>query len=171
MVSMPLAIICSGDGASPVWHQAITLANAAMLFVGPLGINFCEICIKIHQFSVYKTNLNENVFVKLLSIQPLCVNTLRPRQNGWHFPGDIFKFIFLNENVWFPIKISLKFVPKGPINNIPALVQIMSCGQPDNKPLSESMMVSLPMHICVTWPQWVKPFFDPFFLKDFSHEK
>ena len=27
---------------------------------------------------------------------------------------------------WSPIKISLKFVPKGPINNIPALVQIMA---------------------------------------------
>ena len=29
---------------------------------------------------------------------------------------------FLNENVSIPIKISLKFVPEGPINNIPALV-------------------------------------------------
>ena len=27
------------------------------------------------------------------------VNTLRPRQNGRHFPDDIFKRIFLNENV------------------------------------------------------------------------
>ena len=36
---------------------------------------------------------------------------------------DIFKCIFLNENVWIPIKISLKFVPKGPISNIPAMVQ------------------------------------------------
>ena len=37
---------------------------------------------------------------------------------------NIFKCIFLNENVWISINISLKFVPKGPINNIPALVQI-----------------------------------------------
>ena len=44
------------------------------------------------------------------------VNSLRPRQNGRHFADDIFKCIFLNENVWIPIKISLKFVPKGPIN-------------------------------------------------------
>ena len=50
------------------------------------------------------------------------VNTLRPRQNGRHFADDIFKCIFLNENVWIPIKISLKFIPKGPIKNIPALV-------------------------------------------------
>ena len=37
-------------------------------------------------------------------------NTLRPRQNGRHFPDDIFKSIFLNENVWISIKISLKFI-------------------------------------------------------------
>ena len=40
------------------------------------------------------------------------------RQNGCNFPDDIFKCIFLNENEWNSIKISLKFVPKGPINNI-----------------------------------------------------
>ena len=38
------------------------------------------------------------------------------------FADDIFKCIFLNENVWISIKISLKFVPKGPIDNILALV-------------------------------------------------
>ena len=54
------------------------------------------------------------------------------------------------------IKISLKFVTKGPINNIPALVQIMAWRWPGDKPLSEPMMISLLMHICVTWPQWVK---------------
>ena len=43
------------------------------------------------------------------------VNTLRPRQNGYHFPGNIFQMHFLNENVWIPTKISLKFVSKGPI--------------------------------------------------------
>ena len=36
--------------------------------------------------------------------------------------------------------ISLKFVPKGPINNIPALVQIMAWRQTGDKPLSEPMM-------------------------------
>ena len=50
------------------------------------------------------------------------VSKLRPRQNGRHFADDIFKRIFLNENVWIPIEISLKFVPEGPINNNAALV-------------------------------------------------
>ena len=52
-------------------------------------------------------------------------NTLRPRQNGRHFPDDIFKCIFMNENVWISIKIPLKIVPKGQINNFPTLFQII----------------------------------------------
>ena len=87
---------------------------------------------------------------------PFLINTLRSRQNGHHFADDIFKCIFLNENVWIMIKISLTFVPKGPINNIPALFQIMAWPRAGDKPLSETMMVSLPTHICVTRPQWVK---------------
>ena len=83
------------------------------------------------------------------------LNTLRPRQNGHHFAADIFKCIFLNENDWILIKISLKFVPSGPINNIAALVQIMAWRRPGDKPLSEPMMISLLTHICVTRPQWV----------------
>ena len=51
-------------------------------------------------------------------------------QKGRRFADDIFKRIFLNENVWISIKISLKFVPKGPIDNIPALVQIMAWRRP-----------------------------------------
>ena len=84
------------------------------------------------------------------------VDTLRTRQNGRNFPEDIFKCIFLNENVSILIKISLKFVPKGPINNIPALVQTMAWRRPGDKPLSEPMMVSSTTHICVSRPQWVE---------------
>ena len=69
------------------------------------------------------------------------LNTLRTRQYGCHLPDDIFKSIYLNENVWISIKISLKFVPTGPINNIPALVQVMAWRRPGGKPLSEPMMV------------------------------
>ena len=90
-----------------------------------------------------------------LSWGMLCFNTLRPRQNGHHFADDTFKHIFLNENIRISIKISLKFVPMGPINNIPALVHIMAWRRPGDKPLSEPLMVRLPTHICVTRPQWV----------------
>ena len=62
------------------------------------------------------------------------INTLTPRHNGCHFPDDIFKWIFLNGNVWITIK--------GPIDNIPALVQIKAWRRPGDKPLSEAMMVT-----------------------------
>ena len=91
-------------------------------------------------------------------IQPcdsLCViNSMRPWRKGHHFL-DIFKWIFLNENVWLLMKLSLKFVPRGPINNILALVQIMARRRPGDKPLSEPVMDSLLTHICITPPQWV----------------
>ena len=83
------------------------------------------------------------------------INSLRPRPNRRHFADDTFKLIFLTENVRISINISLKFVPKGPINNNPALVQIMAWRRSGDKPLSEPMMVSLLTHICVTRPKWV----------------
>ena len=83
----------------------------------------------------------------------ISLNTLRPRQNGHHFADDTSKRIFLNENIGISIKISLKFVHKGPINNIPALVQMMAWRRPGDKPLSEPMVIRLPTHICVTRPQ------------------
>ena len=83
------------------------------------------------------------------------LNTLRLRQNGHCFADHTFKHIFLNENVRISLKNSLKFVTKVQINNIPALVQIMAWRRPGDKLLSESMMVDLPMHICVTQPSWV----------------
>ena len=82
----------------------------------------------------------QNMHITKLSI----INTLRPRQNGCHFLNDVFKCIFLNENVWISIKISLK------------LVQIMAWRRPGDKPLSEAMTVSLLTHIFITQPQWVK---------------
>ena len=90
-----------------------------------------------------------------LSKNAISINTLRLRQNGRHFPDNIFKWIFLNENVYILVKISLKFVHGGPINKIPSLVQIMVWHQPGNKPPYDAVMVSILMHICITWPQWV----------------
>ena len=52
------------------------------------------------------------------------VKTLRPKQNYLHFAADKFNCIFFNENVWIQIKIPSEIVPKGPINNIPALVRV-----------------------------------------------
>ena len=101
-------------------------------------------------WSCYKP-LSEPMLVYLTDT----LNTLRLRRNGRQFADDMFKCIFLIENVWIPIEISLKFVPKGSIVNNPALFQIMAWRRPGDKPLSETIMVSSLTHICVTRPHWV----------------
>ena len=83
--------------------------------------------------------------------------------NRHPFADDTFKHIFTNENVRISINTSLTFVPKGLINNLPALVQIMDWRPPGTKPLSEPMMVWLLTHICVTRPQWVNINFECLF--------
>ena len=57
---------------------------------------------------------------------PTWTNSSSPEQNGRHFADDMFKRIFLNENVRIAIKISLTIVPRGPIENKSALVQVMA---------------------------------------------
>ena len=77
-----------------------------------------------------------------------CVNILintRLRQNDRHCPGDNFKHISLNGSVGILIKVLLKIVPRGPINNI----------MDGAKPLSEQMMVWILTQICVVRPQGV----------------
>ena len=85
-----------------------------------------------------------------------CFNTLRLRRNRRHFAGDILKRIFWNENLWILIKISLKFIPKHPVNNITALVQIIAWRWAGNKQLCKPMIALFAdVYICITWTQRV----------------
>ena len=63
---------------------------------------------------------------------------------------DIFKCIFLNENDRIQIQISLKLVPKNPVDNKPALVQVMAWRQ------IGQWWLSILMHMCSTKGKWVK---------------
>ena len=56
---------------------------------------------------------------------------------------DIFNYIFLNENDRIPIQISLKYVPRSPIDNKPAFVQVMTWHRTGDKPLPEPI---IPVH-------------------------
>ena len=72
------------------------------------------------------------------------------------FEDYIFKCIFLNENPRISIHISLKFVPKGPINNNPSLVQIIAWRRAGDKLLSEPMMSTSLTNICIIRPHWLR---------------
>ena len=74
---------------------------------------------------------------------------------------NIFNSIFLNENVQISIKISLKFIPKGPIDNKSALFQVMAWRRTGDKPLPESMLTQFTrgrwvniywVYVTETWP-------------------
>ena len=56
---------------------------------------------------------------------------------------DIFKCIFTDEIYGIPIQISLKFVPRSPIDNKPALVQVMAWRRIGDKPLHVPMLTQL----------------------------
>ena len=99
------------------------------------------ICLEIRNLFCYKPHNNF-----LMLILPQIFNRLtssRPGQNGCHFVDDDFWciLILLNEIVCILFKIWLKFVPKGPIDNKWALVQIMAWSRIGDKPLPEPMLI------------------------------
>ena len=82
----------------------------------------------------------------------LYVNSSSPEQNGRHFADDMFKRIFLNENIWISNLISLKYVPWGQIDNMSVLDQIIVCRLDG--------WASSPTRICGTWGRWVNHYGD-----------
>ena len=102
-----------------------------------------------------RTSFPRNCII-LVCVNICCGQHIEVETKWTSFRRRHFQAHFFNENIWIPIQISLKFVPKGSINKIPASNQIMAWRCPGDKPLSERMMVNLPTHICVTQPQWVK---------------
>ena len=123
--------------------------------VRPQGQYILKITIELYTWPHVHTMYPKYCVCCSFGIMILVFNTLKPRQNGRHFADDILKCIFFNKNVWIWIEMSLKFVPNGPKNNIPALVLIMALLQPGDKPLSEPMMDGLPTHKWVIGPQWI----------------
>ena len=53
---------------------------------------------------------------------------------------DIFKCIYMNEKLLMLIGISLKFLPKGPIDNKSALVEVMAWRRAGDKSLPQPML-------------------------------
>ena len=125
---------------------------------------FCvDKCFSIIPYNVFLSNA---IFFRKPRVKHACISYLTSLcqrkisievETKWQpFRRRPFQTHFLEWNCLNSMNISLKFVPKGQINNIPALVQIMAWCRTDDKPLSEPMMVRLPTYMCFTRPQWVK---------------
>ena len=83
----------------PVTRKMFSFDDVIMVaafYVKKLVWCLCTTCLKLQVW---------------VSCARLVFNTLKLRQNGRHFPDDILTSISLNEYVWIPINISLKFVP------------------------------------------------------------
>ena len=150
---------CHGLFKSPRANKLKCPQTCILLLLPPLHILWCRVCNQ-QLWSLGVTSITISVYSLafiatlwgVLQCKVTQVNKLRLTQNGRHLTDDIFKSIFLNENVWILIKISLKFVPKGPFNNITSLVQIMAWRRPSHF-LNQWWLDY--QHICVTRPQWV----------------
>ena len=70
--------------------------------------------------------------------------TMRPGQDGWHFAGNIFKCLFLNENFCLLI---FNLLPLGSIDNMSYVVQVLAWRWTGSKPLSELMMTKFSCNI------------------------
>ena len=128
-----------------VWSAPSHYLNQFRNIVNLFLRNKLQWNINRNSFIFIHENAFENVVCEMVVIlsRSQYVNTMRPRESEHHFADDAFKYIFLNENLWIPIKISLTFVSTGPFNDIPPLLQIMACRLGGDKPLSEPMMTSL----------------------------
>ena len=66
------------------------------------------------------------------------------------------QMLFLNENIWISNKISLKYVPSGPIDNMLELVHIMAWRCPVDRPSSEPMLTKFTdAYIAALRGRWV----------------
>ena len=84
-------------------------------------------CVDKIKLEITWIGLKIKIFIGVKKICLICessLNPLRPGQKGRTFPDDIFKRAFLNENVRFPIEMSLNVVPRRQMNNVSALAQI-----------------------------------------------
>ena len=154
LILLHVATIFSTDNRSGSrLHRHILVHVSLKIVMVMVWQSILTIMGKLVQYSWCQGSLNHGNVLRCW--KGMYFNALRPRQNGRHFADDTFKYMFLNENIIISAKILLKFVPKDPINNIPALVQIMAWRRQGDKPLSEPMMVRLLTHICVTRPQYV----------------
>ena len=141
--------------ASYIRHSVSTITFAGVYYCFNMVIIMTSIFLSTVVVNIYRGGQDNSAPPAWIRMVRETGNTFRQRRNG-HFSDDIFKYFFVNGNVWISIKISTTFFSRDPINTIPALLQIMAWRRLGDRLLSEPVMNRLPTHICVTWPRWVK---------------
>ena len=113
--------------------------------------------ISIRPMFSQSINLSEpSVRYAVKSAWSFLVNSSPSGENGPLFADDMFKRIFFNVNIWISNKISLEYIPRGLIDNMSVLVQIMAWPVQVPSHYLNQCWPSSPMHICSTRGRWVK---------------
>ena len=115
------------------WFQSAWLCQVILIYPGPNSFDKDN-----HLKNIYCRFIKDNVHISLgqtdnqtglisyktrtKDIKLNILNWSAPGQNGCHSPDDIFRCIFVNKKFCILSKISMRFVPKGPIDNKPVLV-------------------------------------------------
>ena len=97
-------------------------------------------CFTCDKHEIYWNFIYSKLWWYWLVGDDILFNSYLSGQNGCHFTDRIFKHIFLNKNDRILIQISLKFVPKGPVDNKSTLVQVMAWPPTGNESLPEPML-------------------------------
>ena len=147
LVSLSPSVCPSVRPASRVRYIAPTVLVGSILYLYILSSNFrgCVACIVSYQISKFEfLAVFQNLKLWLCLVLTWALMWITSMGN--HCAAGVSQnTVVLVVLVWF--------VLKGPINNITTLVQIMAWHRPGDRLLSESIMVSLLMRICVTWLQ------------------
>ena len=144
----------SDNGLLPIWHQAIIWTNAGILLIAPLGRKFSEILIAVEAFSFKK------IYLKMSSGKwhPFCLGLNVLPQWDLKRMVKIVQLTFLTHFLEWTLRYFDWNVLRDPINNMPAMVQIMVLCHTGDKPWSEPKMTQFTdAYICITRPQGVNP--------------
>ena len=132
----------NGDPISQGFGIALNVRCEINVSLTPFGYHLIKIRRLINDKNINWCVQFKNKSSKGKNIHFIAVfNTLRPKQMA-----TVFTATNSNENVWISVKISLKFVPGGPINNIQVLVQIMAWRRPGDELLFDPMMIYWRIH-------------------------
>ena len=117
----------------PLWiHHTLMAARSHCATFIIWEVSFCLIVFPPHSHFMVKRNWtmilahictqDSSAMHSLYWVIFTLFNISPPGENGCHFADDSSRCIFVNEKFCIWIKNSLKFVPRGPIDNKPALV-------------------------------------------------
>ena len=115
--------------------------NVTFIAVAEISIRgdfFFKSYHKFIEFNLFFIHLILFWIDELIHLHSIYISNMKIEFHLWY--ENYRRHFQINESVWIPIPISLKFVPKGPIDYNSALVQVVAWHRTGEKPLPESML-------------------------------